>query len=136
MIQASDINLDSQILFSLYGFPINTTLFGTWIVMLVLLALSVLTTRKLTPNKMPSRLQVIMEMLVTTLCGQIHDVSGDKPLKYMSLIGTFFLFIATANLLTIFSLVRPSNGKSLHNRSICFCRVYSNPLLWHSKCRH
>ncbi len=94
-------NLDSQILFSMFGLPVNSTLFYTWLTMVFLFLLSKWTTRHLTASKNISKLQVVMEMLVTALCGQIHDVSNDRPHKYISLIGTFFLFIATANLLSI-----------------------------------
>ncbi len=94
-------NLDSQILFHLFGLPINATLFYTWIIMLVVVALSIWATHNLTATQSITKRQVITEMLVTTICGQIHDVSNDKPHKYISLIGTFFLFIATANFLSI-----------------------------------
>ena len=94
-------NLDTQILFYLFGLPVNATLFYTWITMLVLLVLSIITTRTLTSGKNIGRLQMVMEMLVSTLCGQIHAVSNDRPNKYISLIGTFFLFIATANFLAL-----------------------------------
>lgn len=94
-------NLDSHIMFYLFSIPINATLCYSWITMFVLLVLSVTTKRCLTSTTKISRLQVVVEILVTALCGQIHDVSNDKPHKYISLIGTFFLFIATSNFLTI-----------------------------------
>ena len=92
-------NLDEW--FSLFGLPVNTTILNTWIVMLILWGLSIATTRHLTTKKDLGRLQMVMEMIVTTLCGQIRDISNDTPRKYIALIGTFFLFIATANLLSI-----------------------------------
>ena len=94
-------NLDTQILFSLFGLPINATLFYTWITMLILMIGAIWVTRSLTYKSTPGRLQMIAEMLVLALSGQIHDVSNDRPHKYISLIGTFFLFIALANFLTI-----------------------------------
>ena len=94
-------NLDSQILFYLFGLPINATLLYTWITMGVLVAISLCVTHILTVSKSVGKLQVVMEMLITALSGQIHDVSNDRPHKYISLIGTFFLFIATANFLSI-----------------------------------
>ena len=38
---------------------------------------------------------------MTSIQKQIKDVANDNPVKYMSVIGTFFLFIATANFLSI-----------------------------------
>lgn len=94
-------DLDSHILFYLFGLPINATLFYTWLTMIVVVALSIWATHNLTATKNIGKRQVVTEMLVTTICGQIHDVSNDRPHKYISLIGTFFLFIATANFLSL-----------------------------------
>lgn len=100
-------SLDEQILFYLCGLPINTTLFYTWITMLVLLILSICATRTLTYKGKPGRLQTIMEMLVLSLSGQIQEISHDRPHKYIALIGTFFLFIAVSNFLTIIPFFDP-----------------------------
>ena len=94
-------NLDSQIMFEILGLPINATLFYTWITMAVLAILAIWASNHLTTTVKIGRFQVVIEMLVTALCGQIHDVSNDRPHKYISLIGTFFLFIALSNFLTI-----------------------------------
>ena len=90
-------NLDDQIMFSIFGLPINATIFYSWITMLILALFILYVHHHLTENKEISRSQVLIEMLVGTLCGQIHDVSNDNPHKYISLIGTFFLFIALSN---------------------------------------
>ena len=103
-------NLDSQILFFIIGIPISATLFYTWIAIAVLVILSICATHKITSQKNPSKLQVLMEMMVTTIADQIHDVSNDKPQKYLSLIGTFFFLIAISNLLTIFPWYDPSTS--------------------------
>lgn len=94
-------DLDSNILFSLFGLPVNSTLFYTWIAMLSITLLSIWATHNLTSIKGITKRQVVVEMIVTALCGQIHDVSNDRPHKYISLIGTLFLFIAISNFLSI-----------------------------------
>lgn len=94
-------NLDQNILFRLGPIYINETIFYTWVVMGVLIGLSVWMTRHLKVHGKISKIQIIMEMLVLAAQGQIKDVSGDNPKKYLAFIGTFFLFIAMANLLTI-----------------------------------
>jgi len=100
-------DLDSHILFYLFGLPINATLLYTWLTMLVIVVLSIWATHNLTTAQNIGKRQVVTEMLVTTICGQIHDVSNDRPHKYISLIGTFFLFIATANFLSILPCFDP-----------------------------
>ena len=69
--------------------------------MLSITLLSIWATHNLTSIKGITKRQVVVEMIVTALCGQIHDVSNDRPHKYISLIGTLFLFIAMSNFLSI-----------------------------------
>ena len=94
-------SLDNIIIFDLGFFSINATLFFTWIVMAVLVIGSWAITRNLKATIQISRFQTLLEMIVTSMRNQIHEVSGDNPMKYLPMMGTFFLFIALSNLLTI-----------------------------------
>ena len=94
-------NLDAQIMFHLFGYPINATLFYTWITMIVLFGIILWINLCLRDDDHPSKVQVVAEMLVSALNQQIVDVTNDRPQKYQSLIGALFLFIAIANLLSI-----------------------------------
>lgn len=80
---------------------LNTTILWTWGVMLLLVLSSWLITRALSDAREPSRRQLVLEVIVTTLRNQIRDVSRQEPGPYLPFIGTLFLFIATANLLSI-----------------------------------
>lgn len=120
-------NLDTQIIFSLFGLPINATLFFSWITMLILATIAIWANHDLTETKKISRLQVIMEMIVTALCGQIHDVSNDRPHKYISLIGTFFLFIALSNLLTIIPWYDPPTASLSTTSAFAFVVFWAIP---------
>lgn len=95
------INLDKNILFYLWNFPINQTIFYTWIVMALLVGVSVYISRKIKDTIEVSRFQIVLEMIVMGMRTQVHEVSNDNPAKYLSLICTFFLFIGLSNLLTI-----------------------------------
>ena len=94
-------NLDKVIVFSLGPISINATLFFSWVVMAVLVVGSWAITRNLKTSIQVSRFQTLLEMIVTTIRDQIHAVSKDNPMKYLPMMGTFFLFIAMSNLLTI-----------------------------------
>ena len=94
-------DLDATIMFYLEPWGINATIFYSWIVMAVLVIGSWFITRNLKTTIQVSRFQTLLEMIVTTIRDQIHEVSRDNPFKYLPMIGTFFLFIAMANLLTI-----------------------------------
>lgn len=94
-------NPDSLILFHLFGLSVNATLFYSWITMLFLCILARFCTKRLTSGAQIGRFQAALEMIILTIRAQIYDVSHDNPAKYLPIIGTFFLFIFTCNLLTI-----------------------------------
>lgn len=80
---------------------LNTTILWTWVVMLLLVLSSWLITRSHSEARRPSRRQLVLEVIVTALRSQVRDVSRQEPGPYLPFIGTLFLFIATANLLSI-----------------------------------
>lgn len=80
---------------------LNTTILWTWVVMLLLVLSSWLITRSLSEARRPLRRQLVLEVIVTALRSQIRDVSRQDPGPYLPFIGTLFLFIAAANLLSI-----------------------------------
>ncbi|MCQ2913824.1 MAG: F0F1 ATP synthase subunit A [Alphaproteobacteria bacterium] len=94
-------NYDAQIAFTLFGYGINWTIVSTWIVMAVLVLLAFFAGKNINTNKKPSRLQTAMEAIVLCMRNQVREMSNDEPLKYLPLVGTQFLFIATANILSI-----------------------------------
>jgi len=89
---------------------INATLVWTWVVMLLLVGVSVLVTRNLKTDLKISRWQCVLEMIVTSINQQIKEVGLQHPEKYIGFIGTLFLFIATANLLSIVPFYLPPTG--------------------------
>lgn len=95
-----------------YGFiKLNATIFNTWLVMLVLIAGAKLITRNLASGDIKiSRWQSLLEVIVTVLKQQIGEVGLKQPEKYLGFLGTVFLFIAAANLLTIFPVYEPPTG--------------------------
>ncbi len=80
---------------------LNATILWTWVVMVVLSLGSWLITRRRSDPQRPSRRQVLLEVIVTALRDQIRDVSRQEPGPYLGFVGTLFLFIAVANLLSI-----------------------------------
>lgn len=92
-----------HIIFWQSGFiVINATLVFTWLVMILLVGISGWVTRQLSVEPTISRWQNGLEIIVTTINEQIREASQQEPRQFLPLIGTLFLFIATANILTIF----------------------------------
>ena len=91
-----------ELIFWRYGvFELNSTIVTTWGLMLVLTLGSWLITRKLVTEVHISRWQGFLEIVVTTIQEQIKELGLLHPEKYLSFIGTLFLFIALANLCAI-----------------------------------
>lgn len=82
-------------------FLLNSTILWTWVVMLLLVACSWWITRTPSSLRNPSRRQLVLEVIVTALRNQVRDISRQEPGPYLPFIGTLFLFIAFANLLSI-----------------------------------
>ncbi len=93
---------DSEIAFRLFGIPVNWTIASTWFVMALLVLISKLATRNLQTGLKVSRWQTGMETIVALVRSQIREMANDDPMKYLPLVGTFFLFIAACVVLSIF----------------------------------
>jgi F-type H+-transporting ATPase subunit a len=83
------------VLFHIGPFAVTTPVVTTWGIMLLLAGGSWLLTRRLTVH--PSRAQSALEVLVEAIEAQIGDTMRVQPARYLSLIGTLFLFIFVAN---------------------------------------
>jgi F-type H+-transporting ATPase subunit a len=83
-------------------FKLNATMVFTWALMLVMAVGSKLITRNLSTGIERTRWQNLLEIVVTGIENQIEAVGISHAKKYISFLGTLFLFIATASLCTVF----------------------------------
>lgn len=120
-------DLDTLIMFSVFGIGINATLFYSWVVMAILVTLSWLATRNLKTTPEVGKFQTAMEMIVMTIRTQIKEVSGDNPAKYLPIMGTFFLFIVTSNLLTIIPWFRAPTASLSTTGAFSLCVFFAMP---------
>ena len=117
-------NFDKTIIFTVCGFGINATIFSTWIIMAILMLLSWLATRNLahTAGGKVSRVQTAMEAIVKAIHDQIKAADPrNNPMVFMPMIGTFFLFIAVANLLTIIPWFKPPTASLSTSLAYAMC---------------
>jgi F-type H+-transporting ATPase subunit a len=92
-----------QIIFWQYGFfKLNATIVFTWGLILVLAISAKLVTRNLSTGLHRSRWQNGLEVIVITIEQQISQAGLTQPREYIVFLGSLFLFVAGANLLTIF----------------------------------
>jgi F-type H+-transporting ATPase subunit a len=77
--------------------------------MTVLALASWLTTRRLDLD--PGRRQVVVELIVTGIMGQIDEVIRKNPRPFLPLLGTLFIFLVAANLSGVLPGVEAPTGK-------------------------
>jgi len=100
-----------QLIFWQYGFiKLNATILASWGIMALLTIGAWLITRRLTDEVTTSRWQAALEILITGIDAQIKEIGLAVPRRYLPFVGTLFLFIATANLLTILPFYEPPTG--------------------------
>lgn len=96
-----DLTPDTSIVFTVQGIAINATIFNTWLIMAALTLVSALITRSLRADVPPNRWRTMLEVIVNGITGQIAEVTQRRDPRLLYFIGTLFLFIVTANLLTV-----------------------------------
>ncbi|MDE4106732.1 F0F1 ATP synthase subunit A [Phaeobacter gallaeciensis] len=104
------ISPDQWILAEWHGLQLTATVAFTWLVMALLAAGSWLVTSRLSTGEKVSRWQVMLEVIVTAIRDQISEISGGDGARYLPFIGTLFLFIAAANLLSVVPGYVPPTG--------------------------
>jgi F-type H+-transporting ATPase subunit a len=118
-----------QLILWQYGFiKLNATIVVTWGLMLLLSLGAYLITRKLTSDVVTSRWQAALEILVTGIDEQIREVGLSVPAHYVAFIGTLFIFIATANLLTILPGYEPPTSSLSTTAALAVCVFVAVPL--------
>ncbi len=95
----------TTVVFHIGPVPISTTVLTTWGLMAVLAVGSAVAARRFSLR--PGPLQTALELLVTGIAGQIREVIRTDPAPLMPLIGTLFVFLATANLLGLLPGLEP-----------------------------
>mgnify|MGYP006289660211 CR=1 FL=1 len=101
---------DSLIFWEKGFITINGTIVFTWAVMAVLVLVSVLATRNLSGGKKISRWQNLLEIIVGGVRSQMREMLGRGGMRYLAFIGTLFLFISVANLMSMLPFYDPPTG--------------------------
>jgi len=89
-------HLKPHIVFYLGPIPISTTVFTAWIVMAILFIFVLAITRNL--KLIPSGWQHLPEMAVEFIYDMLESSMGREGRKYISLVGSLFIFILFLNL--------------------------------------
>ena len=116
------------IVFWQFGFfSLNATIVFTWGLMLLLVVVSKLVTRRLSTGLQRSRWQNLLEIIVQGLETQIAEVGLHEPRKYIGFLGTLFLFVAAASLCTIIPGYEPPTGSLSTTVALAICVFVAVP---------
>jgi len=109
-------------------FAINATLVFTWLVMAILVLGSWAITRNLSTEASVSRGQLLLEIVLEGIRGQIREVIGTNPDRYLPFIGTLFLFIFISNVLSIVPGFHPPTGSLSTTSALALCVFVAVPI--------
>ena len=93
------------ILFYLGPVPISTTVFNTWIIMIVVFIVAYLISRRF--STIPGGIQSLVEMVADFFYDLLEDNMGKEGRRFLPLVGTLFLFILFLNLAWFIPEMRP-----------------------------
>ena len=94
-------NIQPDVIFTPFGFPITNTLFCTWITIVLVVIIVYFGTRK--RDLIPAGIQNFVEWGVEGIQNLVVGAVGkEKGRKFFPLVGTFFFFALFANILDIF----------------------------------
>ncbi len=91
-------------------FKLNATIVITWGLMLALAVGAKIITRSLSIGLKRARWQNLLEIVITAIEKQIEEVGLSQPRKYISFLGTLFLFVAASSLCIIIPGYEPPTG--------------------------
>jgi F-type H+-transporting ATPase subunit a len=83
---------------------VGNTIFVSWIVMALLVALALIFTRKLSLSR-PGKPQCIAELLVQTVDNICAESIGDHGKRFVPYLGTLLLYLGMANIIAVFNFV-------------------------------
>jgi F-type H+-transporting ATPase subunit a len=88
------VELPSEVLFEVAGFPITNTLIASWLSIIVLVVLFYVCTRKM--KLIPGKLQNLAEMAVEALLSFVKSAAGEKHARLLfPAVATIFIYVIT-----------------------------------------
>lgn len=116
-----------EIIYTLGPFQVSATLLFTWVVMIVLVGAAAIAGRGFRVEPPIGRAQLVFEALVTFVLDQIREVTRQEPRPYLPFAGTLFLFILTANVLSVVPGFEPPTGSLSTTAALALAVFFAVP---------
>jgi F-type H+-transporting ATPase subunit a len=123
-----NLTSDQSILWRHGWVNLNQTIITTWVVMLGLAAAAKIMTRRLSTEGPVSRWQAALEIIVTTITGQLEGVGLNHARKYLPFLGTLFVFLAVSCLCTVIPGFDPPTSSLSTTTALAGCVFLSVPM--------
>lgn len=107
---------------------VNLTLVMTWVVMAVLITGAWAVTRRLSTGPEMSRAQNAVEVVVDYIRQQIEEISGEPADRYLTLVGTLFIYIVTANVAGVIPWFVPPTASLSTTTALALCVFLAVPV--------
>ncbi|MGK7369270.1 MAG: F0F1 ATP synthase subunit A [Candidatus Halalkalibacterium sp. M3_1C_030] len=123
-----EFNID-EIIYWQEGFvKVNATIVNSWAVMLLLVLISWLITRRLTAGINIRSGQAFIESFVVFVLDQIREETHEDPNKYLPFIGTLFLFIVFSNIIGIIPVFESPTASISTATALAICVFIAVPV--------
>jgi len=118
------ISIKAETLFHLGPLPVTNTMLTAWVVMLVLIAIAVFTSR--TIKKTPGHIQNIVEFVIESLLDFFTTIAGSREvaLRFFPIVTTIFLFVLASNWLGILPGVGSIGIHEIHDGKEAFVPIF------------
>ncbi|MFW6160310.1 MAG: F0F1 ATP synthase subunit A [Acidobacteriota bacterium] len=123
-----DVSPDAVVFWKWGPFVLNATIVFTWLVMVILVSISWLVTRRLSVKPGISRWQMFLELVISYIRKEIREITNRDPGIYIPFIGTLFLFISVSNFLAIVPGYQPPTGSITTAAALAICVFFAVPV--------
>ncbi len=116
------ISLKAEKLLEVFGIPVTNSIITTWLVMIFLILMSLLMTRRI--SMIPTKIQLIAEILVGGIYSIFESVCGNNTKKFFPIVGSLFIFIIFLNWFGLIPGVGTIGIKHVENHHASFIPLF------------
>jgi len=121
------ISPDGILFWQWQGFNLNATLLFSWLNMLLLTVGAATVARRLTTAGPRSKGQNLLEALVSGIIYELEALGLKPAAEFLPFIGTLFLFVLIANVLSVVPGYEPPTGSLSTTMALAFCVLIAVP---------